>query len=75
MGVAIGASVVAIFFYVRTIRTMFFSPPAADSEVAVVQPSVLTVGTIGVCLAATVVLGVYPGPVFDWVGNAGDFIR
>ncbi|QYJ03812.1 NADH-quinone oxidoreductase subunit NuoN [Nocardioides panacisoli] len=75
VAVAIGASVVAIFFYVRTIRTMFFADPSPDSDVAVVQPSVLTVGTIGLCLAATVVLGIYPGPVFDWVGHAGDFIR
>lgn len=75
VAVAITASVVAIFFYVRTIRTMFFAAPSAESQVAVVQPSLLTVGTIGICVAATMVLGVYPAPVLDLVANAGDFIR
>jgi NADH-quinone oxidoreductase subunit N len=73
--VAIGSSVVAIFFYVRYIRVMFFAEPAAASGVAVSQASILTVGTVAVCLAVTLVLGVVPGPVLDLVVGAGDFIR
>ncbi len=77
--VAIGTSIVAVYFYVRHIRVMFFHEPAAagaGGEVAAVtQASILTTGTIAVCLAATLVLGIVPGPVLDLVVGAGDFIR
>ncbi len=75
VAVAIASSVVAIFFYVRTIRTLFFAEPDGDSSVAVARPSLLTVGTVAVCVAATVAMGVVPGPVLDIVTGAGDFIR
>ncbi|WP_141015325.1 NADH-quinone oxidoreductase subunit NuoN [Nocardioides sambongensis] len=73
--VAIGSSMVAIFFYVRYVRLMFFSEPDADEQAAVAVPSLLTTGTVAVCLVATVALGVVPGPVLDLVAGAGDFIR
>ncbi|RHW26578.1 NADH-quinone oxidoreductase subunit NuoN [Nocardioides immobilis] len=73
--VAIGTSIVAVYFYIRHIRVMFFSDPDPDGTAAVSEPSLLTVGTVAICLAATVVLGVVPGPVLDLVGSAGDFIR
>lgn len=73
--VAICSSIVAIYFYVRYVRMMFFSEPAADEEAAVAVASPLTLGTVAVCLAATLVLGVVPGPVLDLVVGAGDFIR
>ena len=38
-------------------------------------PSVLTAATIAVGAAATLVLGVVPGPVLDLAGRAGEFIR
>jgi NADH-quinone oxidoreductase subunit N len=60
---------------VRYIRVMFFAEPATASGVAVSQASILTVGTVAVCLAVTLVLGVVPGPVLDLVVGAGDFIR
>lgn len=76
---AILCSIVAVFFYVRVIVLMFFlddDPSSAGSEVAVVTtPSVLTVVTITVGVAATLVLGIVPGPVLDLAGNAGQFIR
>ncbi|KAA1428373.1 NADH-quinone oxidoreductase subunit NuoN [Nocardioides antri] len=73
--VAIASSIIAVYFYIRHIRLMFFSDPDPDGTVAVSDASLLTVGTIAVCLAATVVLGVVPGPVLDLVVGAGDFIR
>jgi NADH-quinone oxidoreductase subunit N len=73
--VAIASSVIAVFFYLSVIRLMFFSEPDKDGTAAVTEPSVLTVGTIAICLAATLVLGVVPGPVLDLVVGAGDFIR
>ncbi|WP_345893920.1 NADH-quinone oxidoreductase subunit N [Nocardioides sp. TF02-7] len=73
--VAIVSSIVAVAFYIRYIRVMYFAEPDPDSGVAVSQSSLLTVGTVAVCAAATVLLGVVPGPVLDLVVGAGDFIR
>ncbi len=75
---AIAASVVSVFFYVRVILLMFFADPAEESAgggAAVTTPSLLTSATIGVCVAATLLLGIVPGPVLDLAGNAGSFIR
>jgi NADH-quinone oxidoreductase subunit N len=72
--VAILASVISVFFYVRVIRLMFFADLTEDSA-AVTRPSLLTSATITVCVAITLLLGVVPGPVLDLAGNAGSFIR
>ncbi|MBZ5740448.1 NADH-quinone oxidoreductase subunit NuoN [Nocardioides mangrovi] len=75
---AILCSIVAVFFYVRVIVLMFFvdGDPAPGGELAVVtRPSVLTSATIVVGVAATLVLGVVPGPVLDLAGHAGQFLR
>ena len=73
--VAIAASIMAVFFYVRHIRLMFFSDADAGEGATVTTPSILTIGTVAICLAATLVLGVVPGPVLDLVGSTGDFLR
>jgi NADH-quinone oxidoreductase subunit N len=73
--VAIVSSVIAVFFYIRHIRLMFFTDPEPGGTAAVTEASMLTVATVAICLAATVVLGVVPGPVLDLVVGAGDFIR
>jgi NADH-quinone oxidoreductase subunit N len=71
---AVLSSIVAVFFYVRVIVLMFFVD--GDGELAsVTRPSVLTSGTIGVGVAATLVLGVVPGPVLTLAAHAGQFIR
>ncbi|MCW2797838.1 NADH-quinone oxidoreductase subunit NuoN [Nocardioides sp.] len=72
--VAIGSSIIAVYFYVRLILLMFFTE--AEGEVAsVTTPSLLTSATIAVGVVATLVLGVVPGPVLDLAGHAGQFIR
>src|SRR5215203_172524 len=73
--VAIASSVIAIVFYIRQIRVMFFTEPEPGEAAAVTEPSVLTTGTVAICLAATLVLGIVPGPALDLVVSAGDFIR
>jgi NADH-quinone oxidoreductase subunit N len=74
---AILCSIVAVFFYVRVIVLMFFVDVAPDAgELAsVARPSVLTSATIAVGIAATLVLGVVPGPVLTLAANAGQFLR
>ena len=72
--VGVLASAAAAFFYVRVIVVMYFHEP--DSESAyVAHPSVLTASAIGVSAAATIALGVLPGPVLDLAQTAGQFIR
>jgi NADH-quinone oxidoreductase subunit N len=74
---AVLCSIIAVFFYVRVILLMFFDDDdVALGEVAsVTKPSVLTSATILVGVAATLVLGVVPGPVLDLAANAGQFVR
>jgi len=72
--VAVLLSVVAAFFYLRVIVVMYFSDPVGDGPTIAV-PSFLTTAVIAVGLAATVVLGIVPGPILDLAGNAGSFIR
>jgi NADH-quinone oxidoreductase subunit N len=72
--VAIVASIISVYFYVRVILLMFFNDPG-DSAASVTTPSLLTSVTIGVCVLLTLLLGVVPGPVLDLAGNAGSFIR
>jgi NADH-quinone oxidoreductase subunit N len=72
--VAVLASAAAAFFYVRVIVVMYFHEPESDSAY-VVHPSVLTATTVGITAAATVALGIVPGPVLDLARTAGEFIR
>ncbi|MGH3496537.1 MAG: NADH-quinone oxidoreductase subunit NuoN [Nocardioidaceae bacterium] len=72
--VAVVASVVAAFFYVRVIVLMFFSDPVGDGPTVTV-PSFLTTSMVGVTALATAVLGIVPGPVLDLVHSAGAFVR
>lgn len=74
--VAVGASVVAAVFYIRVIVLMYFaSPSSAEGGPAVVTPSLLTGATIAFGFAATVLLGILPGPVIELAGHAGEFLR
>ncbi|MXG90185.1 NADH-quinone oxidoreductase subunit NuoN [Nocardioides flavescens] len=94
--VAIVASIISVFFYVRVILLMFFSDDdtseVTDAETgwgagtvtatlervetaAVTKPSLLTSGTIAVCVLLVVLLGLVPGPILDLAGDAGQFIR
>ncbi|WP_182525622.1 NADH-quinone oxidoreductase subunit NuoN [Nocardioides dongkuii] len=72
--VAIAASIVSVYFYVRHILLMFFTEP--DGDVAsVTTPSLLTSAAIMVGVVGTLALGIVPGPVLDLAGHAGQFIR
>ncbi len=74
--VVVGAvfSAVAAFFYVRVIVLMYFSEPPDDAP-AVAVPSAWTTLAIAIAAAATIALGVVPGPVIDLVQEAAAFVR
>jgi NADH-quinone oxidoreductase subunit N len=71
--VAIGASIVSVFFYVRFVLLLFFQR-AEDSGAAVAVPAWGSILVIGFCALATVLLGVVPDPVLQLIENAGSFI-
>jgi NADH-quinone oxidoreductase subunit N len=72
--VAVLASAAAAFFYVRVIVVMYFHEPD-EMSAYVVHPSGLAATAIGVSAAATVALGLVPGPILDLASTAGQFIR
>ena len=77
--VAIAASIVSVFFYVRFVLLLFFAEPTvgpeveAGAEAAVVVPGWGSVIVIAVCALATILLGVVPDPVLHLIENAGSF--
>lgn len=72
--VALVASAIAAFFYVRVIVLMFFSEPAPEGP-SVVLPGMLTTAGLAVAVALTVILGVLPGPLLDLAEQAAVFVR
>jgi NADH-quinone oxidoreductase subunit N len=72
--VAVLASAVAAYFYVKVIVLMFFSEPVGEGP-SVTSPSVLTASVIAVGVAATLLLGVVPGELLDLLGRVGVFVR
>ncbi len=67
--VAMIATVVTAFFYLRVIVMMYFADPkpapAGTDTPVVVMPGVVTLVVVGVCALLTVLLGVVPQPVLD----------
>ncbi len=73
--VAILASAISAFFYLRVIVLMYFTKPASEGGAAVAVPSVLTYTAIGVAVAGTVLLGVFPQSVLNLVNESSVFLR
>ena len=71
--VAVLASAVAAFFYLRVIVLMYFSPPAADGPTVGV-PGIPTTVVLAVTAAATLALGILPGAVLDLAERAAIFV-
>jgi NADH-quinone oxidoreductase subunit N len=72
--VAVMASAIAGFFYMRVIVLMFFTEPS-EATASVVIPSAYTKIVVGVAAALTVLLGVLPQPLLDIADNAATFLR
>lgn len=65
---AVIASAIAGFFYVRLIVLMFFTD-ANNDEVSVVVPSLFTRTAITASVFVTLLLGVVPGPLLDLLAD------
>ena len=68
------ASAIAAFFYIRVIVLMFFKDPVEDGT-SVVIPSAFTTTTVAVSALVTLVLGVFPAPVVNFIAHTAQFIR
>ncbi|MFD8498521.1 NADH-quinone oxidoreductase subunit NuoN [Amycolatopsis sp. NPDC059657] len=68
--IALIASAVAAFFYLRVIVLMYFSEPAADGP-AVTLPGTFTTIAITVGVVVTLVLGLAPAFALNWAGSGG----
>ena len=71
--VALLASAVAAFFYLRVIVLMYFSQPAADGPTVGV-PGLPTTIVLAVTATATLALGIVPGAVLDLADRAAIFV-
>ncbi|RFU23336.1 NADH-quinone oxidoreductase subunit NuoN [Geodermatophilus marinus] len=71
--VAVLASAVAAFFYLRVMVLMYFSDPAPDGPTVGV-PGLPTTIVLAVTATATLVLGIVPGAVLDLADQAAIFV-
>ncbi len=69
--IALIASAIAAFFYLRIVVMMFFADTPQDGP-SVAIPSALSTVAITVGTAATLVLGVFPQPLLDLAANAAN---
>jgi NADH-quinone oxidoreductase subunit N len=68
------SSAIAAFFYIRIIVLIFFKDPVEDGT-SIVIPSVYTRITIVTSLIITLILGVFPAPVLDYITQSAFFLR
>ena len=68
------SSAVAAFFYIRVIVLMFFKDPEEDGT-SVVIPSALTTITIAISAVVTLVLGIFPAPLINFIASTAVFLR
>ena len=72
--VAVVASLVAAFFYVRVIVVMFFSQPT-EKTASIGIPSAFTTIALAAGATITLVFGIVPGPVMELVAENAIFVR
>jgi NADH-quinone oxidoreductase subunit N len=68
------SSIVLVFPYLRVVVLMYLSEPAENAPTVLV-PGAFTSAALMVGVLATLVLGVYPGPILDLVNSAALFQR
>ena len=74
VAVAVLASIIAAFFYLRLVVLMYFHE-ADDEEVVVARPGIQTILVLALAAVATLVLGLYSGPFVKVLTEASGFLR
>jgi NADH-quinone oxidoreductase subunit N len=72
--VGVIASMVIAFPYLRLIVLMYLSEPVPDGPTVTV-PGAFTAASLALGVAATLLLGIVPGPVLDLANRAAEFVR
>ena len=72
--VALVASAIAAFFYLRVIVLMYFSEPAADGP-SVTVPGAFTTAAITLGVVITLLLGIVPAFALDWAAGGTFAVR
>ncbi|MDR2896492.1 MAG: NADH-quinone oxidoreductase subunit NuoN [Propionibacteriaceae bacterium] len=73
--VAIIGSIVAVFIYIRVIQVIYFkAAPDLREQPHMVMPGVPVTIVLVLCALGTLGLGLYPGPVLEWLQAISDFI-
>jgi NADH-quinone oxidoreductase subunit N len=70
--VGVLASAIAAFFYLRVLVVMYMQEPAEGSEPVAVTP--LAAGVVALTAAATIILGLYWGPLIEAAEKATFFV-
>jgi NADH-quinone oxidoreductase subunit N len=68
-GVAMVASLISLYYYLKVIREMYLNL-AADGEGSTIQIPGLLYGLVGVLVISVILLGVYPDPVVNIIEGA-----
>jgi NADH-quinone oxidoreductase subunit N len=68
--IALVASAIAAFFYLRVIVMMYFSEPAPDGPTVTV-PGAFTTAAITLGVIVTLLLGIVPTPALEWAAGGG----
>lgn len=68
------SSAIAAFFYIRVIVLMFFKDAVEDGTTVVI-PTLLTRSVVLISGAATIVFGVVPQPLINFINSYASFIR
>jgi NADH-quinone oxidoreductase subunit N len=71
--IALVASAIAAFFYLRIVVLMFFADPPADGPTVAI-PSWTTTVAITAATFATILLGIAPQLVLDWASSAATLV-
>ena len=66
--VAVLLSAVSAFFYLRIVRLMYMS--ASEGRASLNSPSPGLALVLAIAVAGTLLLGMAPGPLFDWALKA-----
>jgi NADH-quinone oxidoreductase subunit N len=72
--VGVLSSAVAAFFYIRVIVLMFFRDPVEDGTTVVI-PTSLTRSVVLISGIATILFGLIPTPLINFINNYASFIR
>jgi len=72
--IALVASAITAFFYLRVVVLMFFADPPADGPTVAI-PGWSTTVAITAATFATVLLGIVPQLVLDWASSAATLVR